>query len=141
MEEILGTSRLQMSAGGIGMFSVVAAALGFRRVVLVDDFSDSVNRKFGDHALSAHRKYGVEVIHRDVVRDGFGEFSECFDVISAIDTIEHWHHSPQESAASNDEGAQTRRDADNRSPQLRQSAQAYRMASRFGILVAHGRLV
>lgn len=81
--------------GGIGLFSPGCAALGFKRVLLIDDFMDSVNRKFGDSILSIHKKYGVEVISRNIVNNGLGEHVHALDVVTTFDSIEHWHHSPK----------------------------------------------
>jgi 2-polyprenyl-3-methyl-5-hydroxy-6-metoxy-1,4-benzoquinol methylase len=82
--------------GGIGLFSVGCAAIGMKRVVLVDDFSDEVNLRVGDSVLDLHRKYGVEVVSRDVVAEGIaGAVEGEFDVITTFDSMEHWHHSPK----------------------------------------------
>jgi len=81
--------------GGIGLFSVGSGAAGFKRVVLVDDFQDQVNLQQGDNIFSLHRKYGVEVISRDIVTAGLGDLGGTFDVITCFDSMEHWHHSPK----------------------------------------------
>lgn len=82
--------------GGIGLFSVGLAALGIKRTVLVDDFNDSVNNRFGDSILGLHRKFGVEAIERDVIKDGIKDIKEKFDVITSFNSMEHWHNSPKE---------------------------------------------
>ncbi|RII27770.1 MAG: hypothetical protein CXR31_05965 [Geobacter sp.] len=82
--------------GGIGLFSVGCAALGFKRVFLVDDFNDTVNRRVGPSVLDLHRHYGVEIISRDVIAEGLGDdLPNDFDVITTFDSMEHWHHSPK----------------------------------------------
>jgi 2-polyprenyl-3-methyl-5-hydroxy-6-metoxy-1,4-benzoquinol methylase len=81
--------------GGVGLFSVGCAALGFRRVVLIDDFRDAVNTDIGDDVLGLHRGYGVEVCCRDVISQGVNGLSDDFDVITSFDSMEHWHHSPK----------------------------------------------
>lgn len=81
--------------GGIGMFSVACRALGLARVVLVDDFRDPVNEEIGTDVLALHRSYGVEVVTRDVAKDGLPDVGSGFDIISFFDTIEHWHRSPK----------------------------------------------
>ena len=81
--------------GGIGLFSLGCAALGFRRVILVDDFMDSINLKVGDKILDIHRRYGVEVVSRDVIRNGLGDGLRSLDIATSFDSIEHWHHSPK----------------------------------------------
>jgi len=81
--------------GGIGLFSVGCAAAGFKQVVLVDDFQDQINHQQGEAIFSLHRKYGVEVISRDVVSVGIADLGGRFDVITSFDSMEHWHHSPK----------------------------------------------
>jgi SAM-dependent methyltransferase len=80
--------------GGVGLFSIACASLGFRRSVLVDDFSDPVNEKHGDSALEVHRKLGVEIVQADAVRDGL-PFDGQIDAFTSFDSMEHWHHSPK----------------------------------------------
>jgi 2-polyprenyl-3-methyl-5-hydroxy-6-metoxy-1,4-benzoquinol methylase len=81
--------------GGIGLFSLGCAAIGFKRVILIDDFNDAVNQQVGDSILSLHRKYGVEVISRNVVARGIRDICMGFDFITTFDSMEHWHHSPK----------------------------------------------
>ncbi len=81
--------------GGIGSFSIGCAAYGWKRVVLVDDFDDSVNHKVGASILDLHRKAGVEVIARDVVTSGIADITGTFDIITTFDSMEHWHRSPK----------------------------------------------
>jgi len=76
--------------GGIGMFSIGCAALGMK-VTLVDDFRDDV----GSAALNLHKRYGVRVMQRDVVKDGLGLDGESVDVVTSFAAIEHWHGSPK----------------------------------------------
>lgn len=82
--------------GGIGMFTPLCRALGFGRVVLIDDFSDPVNEEIGDGILEIHRRAGIEVVTCDVIKEGLpSELGADFDVITCFATIEHWHHSPK----------------------------------------------
>ena len=81
--------------GGIGLFSVGCAAFGFNRVMLIDDFNDAVNQQVGDSIFALHRRYGVEVISRDVVSRGIGDICVGFDAVTTFDSMEHWHHSPK----------------------------------------------
>jgi 2-polyprenyl-3-methyl-5-hydroxy-6-metoxy-1,4-benzoquinol methylase len=81
--------------GGIGLFSIGCAAIGFKRVVLIDDFNDAVNHQVGDSVFSLHRKYDVEVISCDVFSRGIGDICTGFDVVTTFDSMEHWHHSPK----------------------------------------------
>jgi SAM-dependent methyltransferase len=81
--------------GGVGLFSVGCAALGFKRSVLVDDFEDSINHQLGTSVLDLHRSYGVEIISRDVVQSGIEDIEGPFDIITSFDSMEHWHNSPK----------------------------------------------
>lgn len=81
--------------GGVGLFSVGCAAMGFKRVVLIDDFGDAVYQTVGDSIFELHRRYGVEIISRDVIRDGINDAIDAIDVITSFDSMEHWHHSPK----------------------------------------------
>lgn len=80
--------------GGVGLFSIGAAALGME-AILVDDFGDQVNREYGEDVLAAHRRYGVRVLKKDVLRDDLELESGSLDVVTSFDSIEHWHHSPK----------------------------------------------
>ncbi len=91
----IGDIQIADLGGGIGLFSIGCAALGMRRVVLIDDFSDAVNVQVGDSILELHTSLGVTVFHRDVVRDGIGDIAGGFDAITSFDSMEHWHHSPK----------------------------------------------
>lgn len=81
--------------GGIGLFSLGCAALGFKRVVLIDDFSDPVNHAIGNSVLDLHKSHSVEIFSRDVIEKGIKDISGTFDVITSFDSMEHWHNSPK----------------------------------------------
>lgn len=81
--------------GGVGMFSIGCAAIGLKRVVLVDDFDDPVNHRIGASILDLHRSLGVEVDSRDVIEKGIQDLDGSFDIITTFDSMEHWHHSPK----------------------------------------------
>ncbi len=81
--------------GGIGLFSVVCARLGFGRVVVVDDFHDPVMDAVGSSILDLHRNAGVEIVERDVIAEGLDGIEGPFDAITTFDSLEHWHHSPR----------------------------------------------
>jgi 2-polyprenyl-3-methyl-5-hydroxy-6-metoxy-1,4-benzoquinol methylase len=87
-------SRIADIGGGLGLFSVGAAALGMR-VTLVDDFQDRGNISIADPILNIHRRLGVEIDRRDVIRDRLAFEPASFDVITSFDSIEHWHASPK----------------------------------------------
>lgn len=80
--------------GGVGLFTVGCAAIGME-TILVDDFSDEVNRRFGGSVLDLHKAYGVQIVTRDVIKDGIDFPVESLDVITTFDSMEHWHHSPK----------------------------------------------
>ena len=81
--------------GGIGIFSVGCAALGMKRTVLIDDFEDPVNKKVGASILDMHKRLGVEIITRDVIKKGIQDIEGTYDVITTFDSMEHWHNSPK----------------------------------------------
>jgi 2-polyprenyl-3-methyl-5-hydroxy-6-metoxy-1,4-benzoquinol methylase len=87
-------SRVADIGGGIGLFSLGAAALGMRSV-LVDDFRDPGDIAVADEVLKLHRRYGVEIIRRDVIADGVDFPAGSLDIVTTFDSIEHWHHSPK----------------------------------------------
>ena len=90
--ECLGDLKVCDLGGGIGLFSVGCAALGVKRIVLVDDFKDPVNFEVGDSVLSIHSSYGTEIDSRDVIATGIANLNGAFDVITTFDSMEHWHN-------------------------------------------------
>jgi SAM-dependent methyltransferase len=80
--------------GGLGAFSVACAALGMDSI-LVDDFRDPVNEKFGQAGLDVHHEYGVRVMPRDLVEQGLDFPDGSIDIFTIFDSMEHWHHSPR----------------------------------------------
>jgi 2-polyprenyl-3-methyl-5-hydroxy-6-metoxy-1,4-benzoquinol methylase len=80
--------------GGWGIFSAVCAQLGMKSV-LVDDFRDEGFFDFNDPRFEMQRYYGIEIISRDVIKDGIDFPPETFDAFTCIDSMEHWHHSPK----------------------------------------------
>jgi 2-polyprenyl-3-methyl-5-hydroxy-6-metoxy-1,4-benzoquinol methylase len=81
--------------GGMGLFSVGCAALGFGKVILVDDFRDRSNQIAGDGVLELHRSKGVEIHCRDIIEKRMTGLPEQLDVVTSFDSMEHWHHSPK----------------------------------------------
>ncbi len=79
--------------GGVGLFSIGCAALGMK-VLVIDDFEEH-RWYWNDGGADLHRKYGVSVICRDVLKMGVSDIDEHFDIVTAFDTMEHWHHSPK----------------------------------------------
>lgn len=68
------------------------AALGYRSILL-DDFRDSVNRRFPVESLGVHKD--VRVISRDATQaiDAFEPNS--LDGVTSFESVEHWHNSPK----------------------------------------------
>jgi SAM-dependent methyltransferase len=81
--------------GGIGLFSIGCAAYGMGKVVLVDDFDDPVNHKVGPSILDIHKSLGVQVVSRDIIKEGIKSLPGTFDIITTFDSMEHWHASPK----------------------------------------------
>ena len=82
--------------GGWGTVALGCAAAGLK-AVLVDDYRDP---GFSDEETVAamqalYKKYGVEVISRDLVKEGLDFPEGSLDALSCFDTIEHWHGSPK----------------------------------------------
>jgi SAM-dependent methyltransferase len=80
--------------GGVGLFSPAVAAAGYRSV-LVDDFSDPINIEHGEGLLFLHKELGVEIENRDVLVEGIDFPPRSIDLVTAFETMEHWHHSPK----------------------------------------------
>jgi SAM-dependent methyltransferase len=80
--------------GGYTLSSVCCAAAGYRSWV-IDDFSDPVHHRLGEGPLRIHREYGVEIIKRDVVREGLDYAPASLDAFTCFDSMEHWHSSPR----------------------------------------------
>jgi len=79
---------------GFGLFSLGCAALGMSST-MVDDFQDDDIRNNCGKFLELHRRYGVTAIRRDVIAMGVEFPPNSFDVVTAFETMEHWHHSPK----------------------------------------------
>jgi SAM-dependent methyltransferase len=79
--------------GGVGLFSLGAAKLGARSI-LVDDFKWLRQQQFGDEVFALFDRYGVEVVERDVITDGL-EFPEQVDAVTNFHFMEHVHNSPK----------------------------------------------
>lgn len=81
--------------GGVGLFAIGCAAVGVKRVVLIDDFRDPINLDKGDRILDMHRNQGVEIEARDVIRQGLDGIKGEFDAVTCFEAMEHCHHSPK----------------------------------------------
>ncbi len=80
--------------GGLGLFSIGCAAVGMG-AMLFDDFLDPVVSGVGAGVLELHRTAGVQVVTRDVIRQGLGLPADSMDVVTCFDSMEHWHASPK----------------------------------------------
>jgi|ETNmetMinimDraft_15_1059895.scaffolds.fasta_scaffold04601_2 SAM-dependent methyltransferase len=80
--------------GGLGLLSPAAASVGIQ-AWLVDDFGDPVNQRFPIRELGVHTKMGVGLVDAPVREWGEGFDDASLDVVTCIDSIEHWHHSPR----------------------------------------------
>ena len=87
-------ARIADLGGGIGLLSPACAALGMD-ATLVDDFGDAVNQRFPVEELGVHRRAGVKVIATPVQDFGAHFDDASLDVVTCIETIEHWHHAPR----------------------------------------------
>jgi SAM-dependent methyltransferase len=79
---------------GIGLFTIGCAALGAKRVILVDDFGDYELSDLDRRTLALHERHGIVVERRDVVRSGVAGL-EGVDVFTSFASMEHWHNSPK----------------------------------------------
>jgi SAM-dependent methyltransferase len=79
--------------GGWGAFACACAAIGFR-AINVDDCGDPGYDQ-GDNRYRMVNDFGVEVIRRDIIRDGIDFASESIDAFTSFDSLEHWHNSPR----------------------------------------------
>src|SRR5437773_653173 len=77
--------------GGVGLFSIGCASIGFRKVFLFDDFADQINEQADACIFDIHRRFGVQVVSRDVVTMGLCDPGERLDVVTSFDSMEHWH--------------------------------------------------
>jgi SAM-dependent methyltransferase len=95
---------------GVGLFAAACAQAGMR-VTMMDDYAppfsddesaeaspdapDAVNYGDVDATLALHRSLGCVVEKRDPLAEGFGFAPETLDVVTSIDSMEHWHRSPK----------------------------------------------
>jgi SAM-dependent methyltransferase len=93
--DTLGTSGTVVDiGGGWGAFACACAAIGFHAIT-VDDCGDPGNADSSDARHAMPRDYGVEMVERDVARDGIDFEPASIDAFTSFDSIEHWHHSPK----------------------------------------------
>jgi SAM-dependent methyltransferase len=80
--------------GGVGLFSLTIALLGFRSVI-ADDFEswDDKDRRQMMHAFDTA---GVEVIQRDLLAEPLDLACESLDAVTSFHFLEHLHQSPRQ---------------------------------------------
>ena len=81
--------------GGWGAFAASCSALSMK-AILLEDFGDPGKSDVEDPRQSLPSDYGVNVMHRDVIKDGLGLPPESIDAITSFDMIEHLHASPKQ---------------------------------------------
>lgn len=82
---------VDIGAGG-GLWNLGFAALGSRSIFVDAFFSNPYREDF----LRLFDKYGVEVIERDVIKEGLQLPPESLDVAANFHFMEHLHHSPKQ---------------------------------------------
>ena len=80
--------------GGWGLFAAACSSLGMHSKLL-EDFGDPGKSNVGDPRQSLPSDYGVDVIRRDVIKDGIGLTPESVNAITSFHMIEHLHASPK----------------------------------------------
>jgi SAM-dependent methyltransferase len=80
--------------GGWGIFACALAKIGYR-AILIDDFGDRGFFVPEDLRFKMQRDHDIEVLSRDVIREGVPFPPETIDVFTTFDTMEHWHNSPK----------------------------------------------
>lgn len=80
--------------GGVGLFSIGCAALGMD-VLLIDDFADNLNERYGSSILDLHRRNGVQIITSDVLEAPPRLKPASLNAVTSFDVLEHLHHSPR----------------------------------------------
>lgn len=80
--------------GGWGAFACCAAAMGMESI-LMDDFGDPGVAHHDDPRHQLPQEYGVQVIRRDVIRDGIDFPDNSIDAFTSFDVLEHLPASPK----------------------------------------------
>jgi len=102
-----GKHLLDLGAG-TSAFGSVAAALGMQ-VSIADDFGGGGGVEHGGHAnaedmnLTGVRKLianwktqlGIRVLESDIINEPLALETASVDVVTCINSLEHWHHSPK----------------------------------------------
>jgi SAM-dependent methyltransferase len=92
VDRIRPGSRVCDLGGGIGLFSLGCAAVGFD-VLLVDDFGDDGLSQAADRVLDAHARYGVDVRRADATL-GLDVAPGSLAAVTCFHAIEHWTRGP-----------------------------------------------
>lgn len=80
--------------GGYAAFAP-ALALAGHRVTLADSFVTPSARAYPAAELPIFRTAGVTLVEVDASGAAFDPAAESFDLVTCIDSIEHWHRSPK----------------------------------------------
>jgi SAM-dependent methyltransferase len=82
--------------GGWGTFSLGAAALGYRSILIDDNGDAGWLDESVMHAMeNLYAKYRVECVVKNVVSAPLGLPSSSVDMVTSFDSLEHWHASPR----------------------------------------------
>lgn len=81
---------------GIVPFMPVCKMLGYDAII-ADDYGDDYYRDKGLATVLDHfHSIGVRVVEQDIFDKDFVDNFDKLDVVTAHDTMEHWHNSPKE---------------------------------------------
>lgn len=90
-----GATILDLGAG-IVPFMPVCKMLGYDAII-ADDYGDDY---YGDKGLATvlehFRSIGVRVVEQDIFDANFVDNFDKLDIVTAHDTMEHWHNSPKD---------------------------------------------
>ena len=106
--ELAAGKHLLDLGAGTSAFGPTSAALGMR-VSIADDFGGGGGVEHGDHAqagdlsLSGVQKLiadwksqlGITVLESDIINEPLKLETASVDVVTCINSLEHWHHSPK----------------------------------------------
>ena len=87
-------ARIMDVGGGISAFAPALALAGYQ-VVVVDDLGDPTAKALDMELV--FKRANVELRRQDASADTFEVEPGEYDLISCIDSIEHWHRSPKSS--------------------------------------------
>lgn len=87
--------------GAVSLFSVGCAQVGMTAILMDDQFGDPFDRAVAAAKREALEGVivpsGVQIVRRDIGRDGIGLLPESVDAITSFGVLEHLHDSPKDS--------------------------------------------